>query len=81
MRHLDLDVLLALSGDPLAEPRSSTDIARLTGVTTSAVNQHLRALRDAGLLTAQRHGRSVLCARSELGDALVSHGFTGRATG
>ncbi|MGW4213776.1 DUF5937 family protein [Lentzea sp. NPDC004789] len=57
----------------LAEPRSSTDVARRTGVTTSAVNQHLRALRDAGLLASQRHGRSVVYARTELGDALVSH--------
>ncbi|MGW6445818.1 DUF5937 family protein [Lentzea sp. NPDC055074] len=57
----------------LAQPRSSTDIARRTGVTTSAVNQHLRALRDAGLLASQRHGRSVVYARTELGDALVSH--------
>ncbi|MFD5828359.1 DUF5937 family protein [Lentzea sp. NPDC060358] len=57
----------------LREPRSSTDIARLAGVTTSAVNQHLRALRAAGLLASQRHGRSVVYARSELGDALVSH--------
>ncbi|MDX3660734.1 DUF5937 family protein [Streptomyces sp. ID05-26A] len=57
----------------LAQPCSSTDIARRTGVTTSAVNQHLRALRDAGLLASQRHGRSVVYARTELGDALVSH--------
>ncbi|MEV6237406.1 DUF5937 family protein [Lentzea sp. NPDC051838] len=57
----------------LGEPRSSTDIARRTGVTTSAVNQHLRALRDAGLLASQRHGRSVVYARTELGQALVSH--------
>ncbi|WP_394620701.1 DUF5937 family protein [Lentzea sp. JNUCC 0626] len=57
----------------LAEPSSSTDIARRTGVTVSAVNQHLRALRDAGLLASQRHGRSVVYARTELGDALVSH--------
>ncbi|GAB2831212.1 ArsR/SmtB family transcription factor [Lentzea nigeriaca] len=57
----------------LGEPRSSTDIARRTGVTTSAVNQHLRALRDAGLLASQRHGRSVVYARTELGEALVSH--------
>lgn len=57
----------------LAAPRSSTELARLSGVTTSAVNQHLRALRDAGLLLSHRHGRSVLYVRSELGDGLVSH--------
>lgn len=56
----------------LTEPRSSTDVARRNGVTTTAANQHLRALRDAGLLTSYRHGHSVLYARSELGDALVT---------
>ncbi|MFH5821038.1 DUF5937 family protein [Georgenia sp. AZ-5] len=57
----------------LAEPASSTELAVRLGVTTSAVNQHLRALRDGGLLTAARHGRSVLYLRSELGDALLGH--------
>lgn len=56
----------------LATPASSTELAGRLGVTTSAVNQHLRALRDAGLLTSARHGRSVLYLRSELGDALVT---------
>lgn len=55
----------------LAVPASSTELAGRLGVTTPAVNQHLRAMRDAGLLTSARHGRSVLYLRSELGDALV----------
>ena len=55
----------------LTEPASSTDLARRNGVSTSAINQHLRALRDVGLLTSTRYGRSVLYLRSELGDALV----------
>ena len=41
------------------------------GVTASAVNQHLRVLRDAGLLISTRYGRSVLYLRSELGSALL----------
>ena len=53
-------------------PASSTELAVRLGVTTSAVNQHLRALRDGGLLTSARHGRSVLYLRSELGDRLLS---------
>jgi DNA-binding transcriptional ArsR family regulator len=60
----------------LAEPQSSTDIARRTNVTASAVNQHLRALRNAGLLTSYRHSRSVLYVRTELGDALILHSGT-----
>ncbi|MGH1562014.1 DUF5937 family protein [Mumia sp. DW29H23] len=58
----------------LAVPASSTELAGRLGVTTPAVNQHLRAMRDAGLLTSARHGRSVLYLRSELGDALVGAG-------
>jgi DNA-binding transcriptional ArsR family regulator len=55
----------------LASPASSTELATRLGVTTSAVNQHLRALLDCGLLVSARHGRSVLYRRSELGDRLV----------
>ncbi|MFD1825969.1 ArsR/SmtB family transcription factor [Mumia zhuanghuii] len=58
----------------LASPASSTELAGRLGVTTPAVNQHLRAMRGAGLLTSARHGRSVLYLRSELGDALVAGG-------
>jgi DNA-binding transcriptional ArsR family regulator len=56
----------------LESPASSTELAIRLGVTTSAVNQHLRAMREAGLLSAARHGRSVLYLRSELGDRLVA---------
>jgi DNA-binding transcriptional ArsR family regulator len=56
----------------LESPASSTELAVRLGVTTSAVNQHLRALRDGGLLTSARHGRSVLYLRSELGDRLLA---------
>ncbi|GAA1635526.1 ArsR/SmtB family transcription factor [Georgenia ruanii] len=55
----------------LAEPASSTELGVRFGVTTSAVNQHLRVLRDGGLVTSTRYGRSVLYLRSELGDALL----------
>ncbi|WP_308798755.1 ArsR/SmtB family transcription factor [Agromyces silvae] len=58
----------------LTEPASSTELAVRFGVTTSAVNQHLRVLRDAGLATSTRYGRSVLYLRSELGTALLSGG-------
>ncbi len=55
----------------LAEPLSSTSVARRLDVTVSAANQHLRALRAAGLLTSYRDGRCVLYTRSDLGDALL----------
>jgi hypothetical protein len=56
----------------LATPSSSTELAARLGVTTTAVNQHLRALRAAGLLVSARHGRSVLYRRSEVADRLLA---------
>lgn len=55
----------------LEAPASSTELAVRLGVTPTAVNQHLRAMRAAGLLTSVRHGRSVLYLRSDLGDRLI----------
>ncbi|WP_106193141.1 ArsR/SmtB family transcription factor [Umezawaea tangerina] len=55
----------------LREPASSTELALRLGVTTSAVNQHLRVLERGGLLTRARYGRSVLYYPSDLGQALV----------
>jgi biotin operon repressor len=55
----------------LTTPASSTELAVRLGVTTTAVNQHLRALHAGGLLVSARHGRSVLYRRSDLGDQLA----------
>jgi DNA-binding transcriptional ArsR family regulator len=60
--------LLAL----LDAPRSTTELARLSGLTPGGVSQHLSALRDAGLLTSRREGRAVLYVRTPVADALVS---------
>ncbi|PFG33445.1 ArsR/SmtB family transcription factor [Sanguibacter antarcticus] len=57
--------------EALHEPTSSTELARRLGITTSAVNQHLRVMHDAGLLTRARHGRSVLYLTSSVGAALA----------
>jgi biotin operon repressor len=57
----------------LDTPASSTELAARLGVTTTAVNQHLRALRAGGLLVSARHGRSVLYRRSEVADQLLAH--------
>jgi DNA-binding transcriptional ArsR family regulator len=56
----------------LRRPGSSTELAARHGVSTSAVNQHLRAMHDAGLLTRARHGRSTLYLTSELGESLAA---------
>ena len=36
---------------------SVTELAEPFGVSRSAISQHLRVLRDTGLVTEQRHGR------------------------
>jgi DNA-binding transcriptional ArsR family regulator len=60
-------VLLALDA-----PRTTGDVARRLEITPGGVSQHLSALRAAGLVSSNRHGRSVLYARSPLADELVS---------
>ncbi|MET0725414.1 MAG: DUF5937 family protein [Leifsonia sp.] len=55
----------------LAEPASSTELGVRFDVTASAINQHLRAMRDAGLVTSTRYGHSMLYFRSELGTAML----------
>ncbi|SDT21375.1 ArsR/SmtB family transcription factor [Actinoplanes derwentensis] len=59
----------------LGTPASSTELATRLGVTPTAVNQHLRALRAAGLLVSTRHGRSMLYRRTDLADRLLAASF------
>ena len=56
----------------LDAPRSTTDLARLSGLTPGGVSQHLTALRGAGLVCSRREGRSVLYMRTPVADALLS---------
>lgn len=60
--------------DALRSPASTTDLARALGVTPSAVGQHLRVLRENGLVAGERHGRSVLYRTTALGAALHEAG-------
>jgi DNA-binding transcriptional ArsR family regulator len=55
----------------LDAPSSTTDLARRTGMTAGGVSQHLTVLRAAGLVTAHRHGRSVLNTRTAVAEALL----------
>lgn len=59
-------VLRALDG-----PESTTDLSRRLRVTPSAVSQHLAVLHRSGLVAKTRAGRSVLYARTPLGDELL----------
>jgi DNA-binding transcriptional ArsR family regulator len=55
----------------LAAPRSTTELAERLSLSPATTSHHLTALRDAGLVTGRREGRSVLYARTPLGDALT----------
>ncbi|XVU21093.1 DUF5937 family protein [Actinoplanes sp. CA-054009] len=63
----------------LAEPASTSQLARAYGMTVGAVGDHLKVLHRAGLVERARDGRSVLYSRTALGDALSTPGRT-RAT-
>ena len=58
----------------LDAPRTTGDVARRLDITPGGASQHLSALRAAGLVSSNRHGRSVLYARSPLADELVNAG-------
>ncbi|GAA4619025.1 DUF5937 family protein [Actinoallomurus liliacearum] len=55
----------------LAAPASTTDLARRTGISAAGVSQHLTALRDAGMVSAHRAGRSVLYARTAIAESFL----------
>ena len=58
----------------LQEPRSTTQLAALTGLPLGAVGNHLRVLLEAGAVLRRRAGREVLYWRTSLGDALAAPG-------
>lgn len=41
------------------EPRTTADLAEAWGISSAQVSRHLRALREAGLVTSSRNGRFV----------------------
>lgn len=55
----------------LDQPLSTTAVAAMTGLSPAGVSAHLLTLRDAGLLSAARHGHEVRYHRTELGSALL----------
>jgi len=56
----------------LDEPRSTSQLAALTGLPLGAVGNHLRILLEAGAVLRRRAGREVLYWRTSLGDALAA---------
>ncbi|PYC80560.1 transcriptional regulator [Streptomyces tateyamensis] len=55
----------------LDTPASTTELAQRCGLSAPGASHHLTALRDAGLVSAHRAGRSVLYARTTIADALL----------
>ncbi|WP_144126981.1 ArsR/SmtB family transcription factor [Catellatospora sichuanensis] len=58
--------------EALADPASTTQLARSLGLAAGAVGDHLAVLLRAGLVDRARSGRSVLYRRTPLGDALTA---------
>ncbi|MBB4917330.1 ArsR/SmtB family transcription factor [Streptosporangium saharense] len=52
-------------------PASTTQLAHRTGLSLAGVSQYLTALRNAGLVSAHRAGRSVLYARTTAAEVLL----------
>jgi DNA-binding transcriptional ArsR family regulator len=56
----------------LDSPKSTTQLVALTGQPLGSVGRHLKILREAGLASRRRAGRSVLYYRTPVGDSLVT---------
>jgi DNA-binding transcriptional ArsR family regulator len=60
-------ILLAIEA-----PASTTQLAAVLGQSIGGLGGHLAVMRDAGLVTKARSGRSVMYRRTPAGDALVA---------
>jgi DNA-binding transcriptional ArsR family regulator len=47
------------------EPRNVSDLVRRIGLSQPAISRHLRILRECGVVTAERRGRSIYYAPAD----------------
>jgi DNA-binding transcriptional ArsR family regulator len=65
----------------LALPSTTTQLAEQLDLSPAAVSQHLKILKDAGLVTAHRRGRMVLYQRTPAATTLLAAVPSDQATG
>ena len=58
--------------ESLADPRTTSELARRIGVSAASVSQHTAVLREARLITTSRAGKAVVHTLTPLGNALLS---------
>jgi len=82
------DPLMALVGrtratllTTLGLPRTTTQLAGQLGLSPPAVSQHLKVLKDAGLVTGHRRGRMVLYQRTPAATTLLTAMRSGEEAG
>jgi DNA-binding transcriptional ArsR family regulator len=56
----------------LATPMSTTQVARTLAQSPASISRHLSVLRESGLVTSRRSGRSVLYVQTPLAESLTS---------
>ncbi|MGI5401114.1 ArsR/SmtB family transcription factor [Streptomyces sp. CA-135486] len=61
-----------------AEGATTSELARLTGISPASASHHTTVLRDAGLVTSRRHGNTVLHTLTPTGAALLRRPPTAR---